>query len=191
MLFVIGLLCLVRPAWSQTAPVNDLFTNATLISDPVASITASNVGATKEAGEPNHAGNIGGASVWWTWTPPTNGTVTIDTFGSSFDTLLAVYRGTSVLSLTSVASDDDWGGLSASRVSFSAFTTTTYLIAVDGFNGATGDILLNLNLGPASPLITNQPQSQVVVPGGSVNFQVKAAGTQPLAYQWRITGLLQ
>ena len=189
MLLVVGVLHLVRPARSQTAPVNDLFTNATLISDPVVTITASNVGATKEPGEPNHAGNIGGASVWWTWTPPTNGTVTIDTLGSAFDTLLAVYRGASISSLTAVASSDDvGGGFNASRVSFSAVAGTNYLIAVDGFAGASGDILLNLNMSPALPLITSQPQSRVVVRGGSVTFQVQATGAAPLAYQWCMNG---
>ena len=33
----------------------------------------SNVGATKEPGEPDHAGDPGGASVWYTWTAPADG----------------------------------------------------------------------------------------------------------------------
>ena len=187
MLAAIILLHLASTAWGQTAPVNDLFTNAMLISGPIATITASNFGATKEPREPDHAGNVGGASVWWRWTSPTNGTVTIDTVGSSFDTLLAVCKGASISSFT-VASNDDWGGFSASRVSFSAVARTNYLIAVDGFAGASGDILLNLRMGPAFPLITNQPQSRVSVRGGSATFQVKAAGTPPLYYQWYLNG---
>ena len=75
---------------------NDNFANRTVISGTSATLSGSNSGATKEAGEPNHAGNAGGKSVWWTWTAPSDGTVTIDTAGSSFDTLLAVYTGTSV-----------------------------------------------------------------------------------------------
>jgi hypothetical protein len=42
--------------------------------------------------------------------------------------------------------------------------------------------LLALNV---PPTITNQPQSQTVVVGQSVTFSVGAAGTAPLAYQWR------
>src|SRR5439155_10714369 len=61
---------------------NDLFANRTTITGPSITLTASNVGATKEAGEPNHGGNAGGKSVWWTWTAATSGTVTIDTLGS-------------------------------------------------------------------------------------------------------------
>ena len=53
-------------------------------------MTGTNVGATKETGEPDHAGNVGGASVWCRWVAPADGTVTFDTFGSNYDTLLAV-----------------------------------------------------------------------------------------------------
>ena len=72
---------------------NNNFASATAISGSSATATGTNVGATKETGEPAHAGNAGGHSVWWTWTAPTTGTVTLDTLGSSFDTLLAVYTG--------------------------------------------------------------------------------------------------
>ena len=53
----------------------------------------STVGATKEEGEPNHAGQPGGASYWYSYTAPTNGTLQFDTAGSTFNTMLAVYIG--------------------------------------------------------------------------------------------------
>jgi hypothetical protein len=40
----------------------------------------------------------------------------------------------------------------------------------------------------SGPFITNQPQSQTVVAGFSANFEVSAAGTAPLSYQWRFNG---
>jgi hypothetical protein len=107
------------------------------------------VKATKEAGEPRHAGINGGKSVWWTWTAPASGTVTIDTAGSKFDTLLAVYTGASVSALAAVASNDDSGGTVASKVSFAATAGRQYQIAVDGYGGATGSIALHVN-GPAT-----------------------------------------
>ena len=75
-----------------------------------------------------------------------SGSVTINTFGSNFDTLLAVYSGTSanVLVLVPVASNDDSGSGRQSSVTFSAVGGTTYYIAVDGYNGATGSITLTL-----------------------------------------------
>jgi len=133
--------------WSliPSAPPNDMFANAAVISGTSGQTTGSNVGATKEPGEPSHAGNSGGASVWWYWTAPTSSETTIDTFGSSFDTLLAVYTGSSVGSLTPIASNDDSGSLQ-SQVTFTAVSGTTYRIAVDGYNGATGNIILNWGL---------------------------------------------
>ena len=69
--------------------------------------TGSNVGASKETGEPNHGDNAGGRSVWWKFTPQSSGLAVIDTFGSSFDTTLGVYSGNAVTSLSPLASNDD------------------------------------------------------------------------------------
>ena len=65
------------------------------------------------------------------------------TYGSDFDTLLAVYIGTSVDALTEVASDDDGGPGLTSRVVFSATGGTTYRIAVDGYGGDEGNLVLS------------------------------------------------
>src|SRR5437868_4888168 len=73
----------------QAQPANNNFASAIALTGPVITTTGSNTGANKEFFEPNHGGNRGGASVWWTWTPPASGLTTIDTFGSSFNTLLA------------------------------------------------------------------------------------------------------
>jgi hypothetical protein len=129
---------------SVVAPANDAFANAGTISgNSLVGITGSNLFATKEAGEPNHVGNPGGRSVWWYWTAPNNGSATITTAGSSFDTLLAVYTGPTVSSLTQVAANDDSGGVTSS-VNFTAIGGTTYRIAVDGYYAAAGNITLNL-----------------------------------------------
>ena len=107
-----------------------------------------NTGATKEAGEPNHAGNAGGNSIWYCWTAPINGTVTFDTVGSTFNTLLAAYTGSSVNSLTPVASNDDItpGSNLQSKITFNAVGLTMYHIAIDGYNGDTGDSTLTWSL---------------------------------------------
>lgn len=127
---------------------NDLFANRMVLTGPSVTTTGSNQNATKETGEPIHGGNTGGRSVWWTWTAPASGTVTIDTAGSNFDTLLSVYTGSSVSTLTSVASnDDDWaGGLTTSKVAFAVTAGTVYQIAVDGYGGVYGNIALHINL---------------------------------------------
>lgn len=99
----------------------------------------SNEGATKEYGEPDHAGNKGGASVWFSWEAPADGIVQFDTTGSLFDTLLAAYIGERVDQLKLVAANDDVAeGERVSRITFGVKGGTTYRIAIDGFNGETG-----------------------------------------------------
>ena len=81
---------------------------------------------------------------WYRWTAPLSGSATIDTVGSDFDTLLGVYTGNSVSSLTTIASNDDISSTTRqSRVNFTAMAGATYQIAVDGWNGGAGNITLN------------------------------------------------
>lgn len=165
-------------------PTNNAFALATVISGSQGTTNGTNIRATKQNGEPNHAGNSGGASVWYNWTAPTNGSVTINTIGSTFDTLLAVYTGSAVGSLTSIASDHGSAGNGASRVTFTATGGTTYRIAVDGFNGSVGNFVLNW-LQPTAPAFVLQPQSQTVYQGSSVTFTASAIGAPDPTYQWR------
>jgi hypothetical protein len=120
--------------------------------------------ATKQAGEPEHAGNPGGDSLWYSWTAPADGTVKLDTCESGFDTLLAVYTGTSVNALTPVAANDDGavcGPASEPRGTRSQLTmtvsaSTTYRIAVDGYDDARGNVDLYLRFA-ASPTPNPRP----------------------------------
>jgi hypothetical protein len=121
----------------SAAPANDRFANRITITGTNVTVTGSNTNANKEAGEPAHAGNVGGKSVWWAWTAPTNGDVVISTDGSDFDTLLAVYTGATVSNLRAVATNDDHGVMVTSRVRFAATGGVQYQIAVDGFNDGT------------------------------------------------------
>jgi M6 family metalloprotease-like protein len=50
-------------------PANDDLSNAQGLTGSSTTVSGTNIGATKEAGEPNHAGNPGGKSVWYKWTP--------------------------------------------------------------------------------------------------------------------------
>ena len=95
-----------------------------------------------------HAGNPGGKSIWWRWTAPASTLVELSTGGSSFNTLLGVYTGSSVSSLTRIASDNNsLGGTNRSHVTFPATAGTTYYFAVDGYNGASSRITLTLGDG--------------------------------------------
>jgi hypothetical protein len=136
-------------------PANDDFANAQTLTNSSGTVTGANGAATKQAGEPNHSGYTGGASVWYQWTAPFTGTATIDTFGSKFDTVLAVYTGVAVNSLTHVASNNEYYPVHQSRVSFEAVAGTTYRIAVDGYNAETGPITLHYQLVPPASVVLN------------------------------------
>ena len=173
--------------WGHIAvvgPANDIFSTATTISSSQGTTNGTNIRATKETGEPNHAGNAGGASIWYNWTAPASGSVTIDTIGSTFSTLLAIYTGSSVGGLTTVASDNGSAGNGASRVVFTAAGGATYRIAVDGFNGAVGEVTLNW-IQPSAPIFTTQPRGQTLYQGSDVTFTAVAIGTPNPTYQWR------
>lgn len=136
-------------------PPNDNFVNAIVLPSSSASDTSNNLSATKEAGEPNHANNSGGKSVWWRWVAPADTMVTVNTIGSNYDSTLGIYTGSAVNALTLIVGDDDSGGSQASKVTFAAVAGTTYQIAVDGFSGGSGAIVLNVVLVPPPPANDN------------------------------------
>jgi len=82
---------------------NDNFANAQVLNGSSGKVAGFNLRATKEAGEPNHAGSAGGASVWYRWQAPFTGAVNFSTVLSDFDTVLAVYTGSSVNTLIAAA----------------------------------------------------------------------------------------
>ncbi len=130
-------------------PGNDEFSNSILLSGTSGSSNSFNKGASKERFEPSHASDVGGHSVWFRWTAPTNGPVDFNTAGSDFDTTLAVYTGDAITNLVVIASNDDdieMGGLNTSRLWFFAAGGATYRIAVDGFGGDSGNFSLKWNM---------------------------------------------
>jgi uncharacterized membrane-anchored protein len=127
---------------------------------------------------------------WFAWRAAQNGIATFNTTGSSFDTVLGVYTGTSP-NLVVVASDDDRGGFLSSEVRFNATQGTTYLINVNGFGGATGELVVGFKLETTSdrlPELVVSPGSRVVSPGVDTTFSVEAVGTS-LGYQWLKNGV--
>lgn len=185
-------------------PANNNFANAAPItlSGTSTQVTGTNVAATKETGEPNHAGNTNVHSVWWKWTAASGGSATITTLGSNFDTVLGVYTGSTVSALTQIAANDDVEPATSannsdpkrirtSTVTFTATGGTTYYIAVDGWDGSMASIVLNLSFGSTgggtAPSITTQPANQTTTTGGSASFTVTADGN-PTGYQWSFNG---
>ncbi|MHB8520025.1 MAG: hypothetical protein ACYDH9_04640 [Limisphaerales bacterium] len=156
------------------APPNDNFTNAQTLTGFSGTAVGSDDGATSENAEPAHAGETGGQSIWFAWTAPTNGVWKFDTQGSSFDTLLALYTGNSLATLSVVASNDDRGVLLTSETTVAANGGVTYWIAVDGYHGASGDVVLNWTSLSGAPSITSftpatgGPGIQVTITGSGL-----------------------
>ena len=138
------------PTSAPLPPINDNFNNAQVLAGCSGSVTGNNLNASAEAGEPFHVSGGGRRSVWYHWQAPSTGTVTVNTVGSGYDTILAVYTGNSVGGLSLLGSNDDFAPDLSSRVQFSASAGTVYRIAVDGFDnggsgGDMGPITLNWN----------------------------------------------
>src|SRR5262249_21636410 len=115
------------PRDCTTPAPNANFSNPTLLRGPPLSTSHSNNCSSKEFGEPNHASNAGGHSVWFTWTPDSNQTAIVTPRRSDFDTLLAVYTGNTLSTLSLVAANDDVSSLiHQSAVSFDASAGTAY-----------------------------------------------------------------
>ena len=147
---------------TAAAPGNDNFVDAKTLTGLPASTTGTSVDATRENGEPDHGDFGGGSSVWYKWTAPGSAWVTVDLSGSGFDTYLAVYSGSSLNSLSPVAEDDDGGDGLTSKLSFLAESGETYQIAVDGYEGDTGSVVVRISS------------------AGSISGTVSDSSTEPL-----------
>jgi hypothetical protein len=116
------------------APPNDDFAYARPIRLGE-TLTGTTRNATRELGEPRHAFTDADQTVWFRLRLATGRRVELNTCGSRFDTVLAVYRGRQVDRLRRVASNDDDPrscGLD-SRVRFRARAHVTYRIALAEF----------------------------------------------------------
>jgi hypothetical protein len=166
------LLFLLGVGAAQAAPpANDDFSAAV----PLAvgqEISASNLEATAETGEPDTAGAAkhvecavpgGGpdcaSSVWYLFAPAVSGEYTIETcdLGTDLATALGLFNGATLQVASQVASSDDAGGCAGglrdngSRITFAATAGTVYHLAVVGFHGDQGSFYLRAYVGAPRP----------------------------------------
>lgn len=175
---------------ADVLPFTDVFSTRGEINTLSGVGVSTNTSATREVGEPLHAGKDGNTSVWISYLATVTGALELSTFGSDFDTLLAVYTGSIVGALTPVIADDDDAGFYTSRARFSVVAGTRYGVAVDGRAGASGNLVFRWLLKPAEPApprILVPPKNQLAREGGTAVFSVSAADTQ--AFQWYKDGV--
>ena len=153
--------------------------------------------ATTDPAEPPHCGVTGGSSYWLLYQPPTNGTMTLDTIGSSYDTVMEVYTYNGTLTgysdLISVACDNDSVSSNGpSRVVFQAIKARQYVVVVDGVNNSRGTAWLNYVLNTNQPALPPTLQSlvatQTVQVGANVLLAPNFTGAPPLRYSWKKNG---
>lgn len=166
-------------------PANDAFAKRITLSGVSGGTLGYSVLASKENGEPLHAGNSGGASVWWRWVSPGEGQVSLDTHNSVINTLLGVYNGSAVNSLLLIAANDNDGSPNFnSGVLFQAHIGVEYQIAVDGFGGAAGDVALNWNFNASAKAdlsITGSGTPPSVTQGDNITYTLNIQNAGPQA----------
>lgn len=134
----------------RPAPLNDRFAASDVLWGRYGKAAGTNINATRESGEPLHAGRAGGRSVWFRWTAVASGPAMFHLGGpsTSLDCLLAVYTGTSVGALSRVAADAGTWTAGSCTARFTATAGTTYRIAVDGDGGDERMFQIFWNSGP-------------------------------------------
>jgi hypothetical protein len=139
------------------SPANDDFANAEEIAAVPFSASVNTSGATEEFLEPTFCGMTN--TIWYRFTPGADDHLVANTFGSDFDTVIAVYTqgplGLGVADLNLVQCNDDFDGRQ-SQLDFDATGGTTYYIQVGGWNGQTGNLEFVLaETGAISGTVTN------------------------------------
>ena len=131
-------------------PANDTVVDATTVTlDGQARFTAigSTLTASTAPGDPIPSSDCAasvGPSIWYRWTSPSAGTAALSLDGSDFDTVLAVWTGSTVSGFDEVACNDDVdpGIARHSELAFTTERDQTYLIQVSGWSGDFGGVAL-------------------------------------------------
>lgn len=159
---------------------NDHFENSIVVTTSSYSVRSINIrDYTAEPNEPSFFATAA-KSAWWRWTCPVTGSYEIDTDRSSYDTVLTVFTGDTLNSLTRIASNDNAGpGQTHSRVVVSGIQGVVYRLSVDAANPAfSGRAALNIKRLAATPLAGDAFEVADGVAAGET--VVKAGGWQGL-----------
>ena len=129
---------------------NDGFSSSCLLSGASGSILGDNYLASIGSTEPfwTQLSSLNPCRTkWFSWTAPKSGTVWFHTQGSSFDTLLGVYQGTTLASLSPVTYNNNFFKGGASQVTFVATAGETYRICLGGVESERGTFYLKWCMG--------------------------------------------
>lgn len=123
---------------SAIGAINDNFDDAITLQGISGSLDIVTTNATQETNEPLHAGISNNNSVWFEYIADETGVVTIDTNGSGYNTVIAVYIGNELNNLLEITSDTN-------QSSFQVQQNIRYKIVVVDVEGVGGDLVLNFD----------------------------------------------
>lgn len=172
---------------------NDCFDGAEAVANP-GSAFVNTTGYGTEPDEPAACGAIG-STAWFTFQATRNATGSVDTVGSAYDTVLAVYAGQYLGRLMLMGCNDDYGSQLTSRVNFTCVAGQTYRVQLGGYDGAAGFAQLNVDAcGAVAPSAPRQFAAQAGPQARQVTlswFPPSNDGGAPIAayvVERRITG---
>lgn len=131
-------------------PANDHFGSAVAVPQPLP--YTNNRDTIVASTEPNESVDSAdtcapiGRTVWYSYIPSQTRLVSATTTGSNFDTVIAVYTGSTLAGLMGVACDDDTEVDVTSAVQFVASAGETYRFQAGGYSGDSGNLVFNLNV---------------------------------------------
>lgn len=161
-----------RMQFPPPGPPNDNFANSATLAPYEHFLIVDSTYATPEPGEPNHFDEEfipypPTRTLWWSWTAPASGPVSLDTTGSGFDTVLAVYTGNAINNLTLVASNHffEVNSPANSKLGFNATAGQIYRIVVDGRSGGAVVLYLHAGMTTGNDFFANAP----LIPNGTLS----------------------
>ena len=170
-----GELILPSPPGGGGGPANDDWQNShEFTSFPFTDMVATDT-ATVEGWEPVNPDICGplpadfGATVWYTYTPIASHSITVDTLGSDFDTVIAAWwydPGENLLWPIDCNDDANPGVTLQSELTLALTGNVIYFFQVGGYGGASGD--LEFNASAPGPLCFGLPGTHV----GTANADV-------------------
>jgi hypothetical protein len=122
-------------------------------------------------------------NIWFRYTATATGNVTVSLLGSSYDTMLAVYKGASCYPKSSdmLGCNDDYGNDRQSQVTFAATAGSQYLIEIGGYGSSTGQGVLTISAAgtpPPPPSGNNDDCSQALAISEVENLPFDTTGAR-------------
>jgi hypothetical protein len=184
-------------------PPNDVCASAAVVSGIAYSDVLSTQNAADELCEEDESCEVSDVgvsnAVWYKYTPPCNGSISLNTNGSTYDTVMSIWDGCGewvsvdwpCIQAAELACDDDSGTGTASQIlNFAVTEGTDYIIKVADYNTTQGGGTLNFNLlfsGAGAPTAAiTAPSAFGCVCGGNVTVTGSASAGSDLLLGWKL-----